>query len=209
MGFLQYKCRRSSFSFPLLCLPLPISSSIGDDNTTIFNVWELSKRASNCLGETRAGRKKEPTMMVGVESSRRWFQVEVAQQACLPRGKSKFRSLHDGLGFGDIKAIKFPRRQYAGRRKPRTGPLLPPGRFSNHLRLSLLIWFSFSFLICKLKCWVIINSFQRWIMKTFVIRIKLVVWVGFLSVCFVVVIAVNLTQAKVIWEEEPQLKSCH
>lgn len=35
-------------------------------------------------------------------------------------------------------------------------------------------------------------------MKTFVIRIKLVVWVGFLSVCFVVVIAVNLTQAKVI-----------
>lgn len=41
------------------------------DDMTIFNVWELSKRASNCLGETRAGRKKEPTMMVGVESSRR------------------------------------------------------------------------------------------------------------------------------------------
>lgn len=46
-------------------------------------------------------------------------------------------------------------------------------------------------------------------MKTFVIRIKLVVWVGFLSVCFVVVIAVNLAQAKVICEEKPQLKSCH
>lgn len=51
---------------------------------TISNVYELSHRASDCIGETRAGRKEEPTVMAGVEISRRRLDVEVAQQAYLP-----------------------------------------------------------------------------------------------------------------------------
>lgn len=150
-AFRWVSCSTSAEDPPFLFLPFVFSyPSLPVLEMTIWQsltCGNLAREHQTASGKQEQGGRRSPPWWLewrvpGGDSKWRWRSRPVYHG-----GKSKFRSLHDGLGFGDIKAIKFLRRQYGDRGKPRTGPLLPQaGLVIIWDCLCLFVFFFFSYL---------------------------------------------------------------